>query len=224
MAILLECRGRQHIGGRTAINMDKIKSWVEAHKKLIAYIAAGAVLICAAFLIYRHFHQPEPVTTESQTQAENPAGVEQAAYRAHVPISNDQAQQAASQIKYIYSHDVQPVYTITTTGDKMQNVAETAQNNAGADFSIITNKSNHNKKIDVSAIPATSTVDLNQYNVQAYKKVLHTVEVGTNDMKGVDEVGYMVSRKISKDGKYLGIGATYNIDEHKTMVKLSYTW
>ena len=29
------------------INMDKIKSWVEDHKKLIAYIAAGAVLICA---------------------------------------------------------------------------------------------------------------------------------------------------------------------------------
>lgn len=206
------------------INMDKMKSWVEAHKKLISYIAAGAVLICAAFLIYRHFHQPEPVTTESQTQAETPAGVEQAADRAHVPISNDQAQQAASQIKYIYSHDVQPIYTITTTGSKVQKAAETAQNDAGADFSIITDKSNPNKKIDVSAIPATSTVELNQYNVQAYKKTLHTVEVGTNDMKGVDEVGYTVSRKISNDGKYIGVGASYNIDDHKTMVKLSYTW
>ena len=204
--------------------MEKMKSWVEAHKKLIAYIVAGAVLICAAFLIYRHFHQPEPVTTESQTQAETPAGVEQAADRAHVPISADQANDAATQIKYIYSHDVQPVYTITTTGDKVQKVAETAQNNAGADFSIITDKSDPNKKIDVSAIPATSTVELNQYNVQAYKKVLHTIEVGTNDMKGVDEVGYTVSRKISSDGKYIGIGATYNIDDHKTMVKLSYTW
>ena len=205
--------------------MDKMKSWVEDHKKLIAYIAAGAVLICAAFLIYRHFHQPEPVTIESQTQAETPAGVEQAADRAHVPISNDQAQQAASQIKYIYSHDVQPVYTITTTGDKVQKVAETAQNNAGADFSIITDKSNPNKKIDVSAIPATSTVDLNQYNVQAYKKVLHTIEIAPDIQdKSIDEVGYTVSRKISSDGKYIGIGATYNIDDHKTMVKLSYTW
>ena len=206
------------------IIMEKIKSWVENNKNLIAYIVAGAVLICAAFLIYRHFHQPEPVTTESQTQAETPAGVEQAADRAHVPISNDQAQQAASQIKYIYSHDVQPIYTITTTGSKVQKVAETAQNDAGADLSIITDKSNPNKKIDVSAIPATSTVELNQYNVQAYKKVLNTVEVGTNDFHSVDEVGYMVSKKISKDGKYVGVGVSYNVDDEKAMVKVSYTW
>ena len=205
--------------------MDKMKSWVEAHKKLIAYIAAGAVLICAAFLIYRHFHQPEPVTTESQTQAENPAGVEQAADRAHVPISNDQAQQAASQIKYIYSHDVQPIYTITTTGIKAQEAAETAQNNVGADFSIITDKSNPTATTDLKTLPASSTVELNQYNVQAYKKILHTIEVVPDiQNKSVGEVGYTVSRKISSDGKYIGIGATYNIDDHKTMVKLSYTW
>lgn len=204
--------------------MGKMKSWVKAHKKLIAYIAAGAVLICAAFLIYRHFHQPEPVTTESQTQAETPAGVEQAADRAHVSISNDQAQQAASQIKYIYSHDVQPVYTITTTGDKVQKVAETAQNNAGADFSIITDKSNPTATTDLKTLPVGSTVELNQYNVQAYKKVLHTIDIGTSDCKGVDEVGYMISRKVSKDGKYVGVGAIYNIDDKKTMVKVSYTW
>lgn len=204
--------------------MDKMKSWVEAHKKLISYIAAGAVLICAAFLIYRHFHQPEPVTTESQTQAETPAGVEQAADRAQVSISPSQAQEAASQIRYIYTNSIIPQYTITTTGDKAQEAADKAQKAAGADFSIITDKSNPNKKIDVSAIPATSTVELNQYNVQAYKKTLHTVEVGTNDMKGVDEVGYTVSRKISKDGKYIGVGASYNFDDEKAMVKVSYTW
>ena len=205
--------------------MEKMKLWVEAHKKLIAYIAAGAVLICAAFLIYRHFHQPEPVTTESQTQAETPAGVEQAADRAHVPINNDQANDAATQIKYIYSHDVQPVYTVTTTGDKAQKAAETAQNNAGADFSIITNKSNPTATTDLKTLPASSTVELNQYNIQAYKKILHTIEVVPDiKNKSVDEVGYTVSRKISSDGKYIGIGATYNIDDHKTMVKLSYTW
>ena len=205
--------------------MDKIKSWVEAHKNLIAYIVVGAVLICAAFLIYRHFHQPETVTPESQTQAETPAGVDQAADRAHVPISNDQAQQAASQIKYIYSHDVQPVYTITTTGSKAQKVAETAQNDAGADFSIITDKSNPTKEIDLKTLPMASTVELNQYNVQAYKKILHTIEVVPDiQNKSVDEVGYTVSRKISNDGKYIGVGASYNIDDQKTMVKVSYTW
>ena len=206
------------------IIMDKMKSWVEAHKNLIAYIVAGAVLICAAFFIYRHFHQPEPVTTESQTQAENPAGVEQAADRAHVPISNDQAQQAASQIKYIYTNSIIPQYTITTTGDKAQEAADKAQEAAGADFSIITNKSNPTEATSLKTLPASSTVELNQYNVQAYKKVLHTVDVGTSDAKSVGEVGYTVSKKISKDGKYIGVGASYNFDDEKVMVKVSYTW
>lgn len=205
--------------------MDKIKSWVEDHKKLIAYIAAGAVLICAAFLIYRHFHQPEPVTTESQTQAETPAGVEQAADKAQVSISPPQAQEAASQIKYIYTNSIIPQYTITTTGANAEKQAQASQEAAGADFSIVTDKYNPTKQTSLKTLPASSTVELNQYNVQAYKKILHTIEI-TPDIqdKSIDEVGYTVSRKISSDGKYIGIGATYNIDDHKTMVKVSYTW
>lgn len=208
--------------------MEKLKSaieWAKGHKTLILY-AVGIILVAVlAVVAWRYTHPPQTVTTESQTQAETPAGVEQSSNQAHVPISNDQAQQAASQIKYIYSHDVQPIYMVTTTGNKVQRVAETAQNNAGADFSIITNKSDPNSKIDISAIPSTSTVELNQYNVQAYKKTLHTIEVVPDiQNKSVDEVGYTVSRKISKDGKYMGMGASYNINDHKTMVKLSYTW
>ena len=205
--------------------MDKIKNWIMTHKNLCIYAVAAVLVIAIGFLVWHFTHPPQTVTTESQTQAETPTGVEQAANQAYVPISNDQAQQAASQIKYIYSHDVQPVYTITTTGNKVQKVAETAQKAAGADFSIITNKSNPNSKVDISAIPSTSTVELNQYNVQAYKKTLHTIEVVPDiQNKSVDEVGYIVSRKISNGGKYIGIGASYNIDNHKTMVKLSYTW
>ena len=210
------------------INMDKMKSWVEAHKKLIAYIAAGAVLICAAFLIYRHFHQPEPVTTESQTQAETPAGVTQAANKAQVDISASQAQEAASQIRYIYTNSIIPQYTITTTGDKAQEAAKKAQAAAGADFSIVANKSNPTEATSLKTLPAGSTVELNQYNVQAYKKVIHTVEVVPDidaaGVSGINEVGYTVSRKVTSDGKYIGLGASYNIDDHKTMVKLSYTW
>ena len=206
------------------IIMEKMKSWVEAHKNLIAYIVAGAVLICAAFLIYRHFHQPEPVTTESQVQAETPAGVTQAADKAQVSISPPQAQEAASQIRYIYTNSIIPQYTITTTGDKAQTCSQNAQEAAGADFSIVTDKYNPTKPTSLKTLPASSTVELNQYNVQAYKKVLHTVDVGTSDAKSVGEVGYTVSKKISKDGKYIGVGASYNFDNEKVMVKVSYSW
>lgn len=211
--------------------MEKLKSaaeWVKAHKTIILY-AVGIILVAVlAVVAWRYVHRPEPVTTETQVQAETPAGVTLAADNSHVGLSADQAQQTADKTKYIYSHDVQPVYTITTTGDKAQTCSQNAQEAAGADFSIVTDKYNPTNHTSLKTLPASSTVELNQYNVQAYKKVLHTIDVSPNisgtGVTGVSEVGYTVSRKITNDGKYIGVGASYNIDDHKTMVKLSYTW
>ena len=211
--------------------MDKLKTaadWLKSHKTVFIHVAGIIVVVVLAILLWRYTHQPEPVTTETQIEAETVQGVERAADNAHVQLSTDQAQQAATQIKYIYSHDVQPIYTVTTTGNNAESVTETAQKAAGADLSIITDKYNPTKTADLKTLPTSSTVELNQYNVQAYKKVLHTVEVSPDidatGVSGINEVGYTVSRKVTGDGKYIGIGASYNIDDHKTMVKLSYTW
>ena len=207
--------------------MDKLKTaadWLKSHKTVFIHVAGIIVVVVLAILLWRYTHQPEPVTTETQVQAETVQGITRAADNAHIGLVPDQAQQAADKIKYIYSHDVQPVYTITTTGDKAQTCSQKAQEAAGADFSIVTDKYNPTKYTSLKTLPASSTVELNQYNVQAYKKVLHTVDVGTSDAKSVGEVGYTVSKKISKDGKYLGVGASYNFDNEKVMVKLSYTW
>ena len=204
--------------------MDKIKNWIITHKNLCVYAVAAVLVVALGLLVWHFTHPPHTVTTESQVQAETPVGVTLAADNAHVGLSADQAQQTTDKIKYIYSHDVQPVYTITTTGDKAQTCSQKAQEAAGADFSIVTDKYNPTKPTSLKTLPASSTVELNQYNVQAYKKVLHTVDVGTSDAKSVGEVGYTVSKKISKDGKYIGVGASYNFDNEKAMVKLSYTW
>ena len=170
--------------------------------------------------------EPQHVMQETQTEAETPAGVEHAAEQARVPVSPNQAQTAAKEIRYIYQHDTKPVYTITTTADKAQARSETARKAAGADFSIVTDKSNPTAKKDLTQLPKGSTVELNQYNVQAYKQELHTVEVAPDldSGKGVSEVGYTVQRKITKDGKYIGFGAAYNVDNHKTLAKVTYTW
>ena len=202
--------------------MEKIRSMVKKYPYLLAI--AAIVLVCIAGYFVWHSKQAQPVTTETQVQAETPAGVTQAADKAQVSISPSQAQEAASQIKYIYTNSIIPQYTITTTGANAEKQAQAAQEAAGADFSIITDKYNPTKQTSLKTFPASSTVELNQYNVQAYKKVLHTVDVGTSDAKSVGEVGYTVSKKISKDGKYIGVGASYNFDDEKAMVKVSYTW
>ena len=189
--------------------MGKLKSaieWAKPHKTIILY-AVGIILVAVlAVVAWRYTHRPEPVTTETQIEAETVQGVERAAGNTHVQLNTDQAQQAATRIKYIYSHDVQPIYTVTTTGNNAESVAETAQEAAGADFSIVTDKYNPTEQTSLKTLPASSTVELNQYNVQAYKKILHTIEVVPDiQNKNIDEVGYTVSRKISNDsiGHYL---------------------
>lgn len=211
--------------------MDKIKTtidWLKAHKTSCLYAAGILIVVVLAVALWRYMHRPEPVTTESQVQAETVQGVTQAANSAHIGLAPDQAQQAADQIHYIYAHDIQPVYTVTTTGANAENQAQAAQKAAGADFSIITDKAHPHEKVDLNNIPASSTVELNQYNVQAYKKTLHTVEVSPDidytGVRGIGEIGYIVSRKVSESGKYVGVGASYNVRDHQTMLKVAYSW
>lgn len=206
--------------------MEQVKTWVYAHRRIVGAIIFGILAVIVAVLLFRSCktEQPQKVTVEPQTQAQTEAGVEKAADAAQVPVSREQAQDAAQEIRYIYQHDEPPEYTIVTTGGDVEKQAQAAQERAGADFSIVA--SDDGEKADIASISKDKPVELNQYNVQAYKKVLHTVEVSPDieGGRGIAEVGYSVSRKVSRDGKYLGVGASYNFDNDKAYVKMTYTW
>ncbi len=205
--------------------MEQIKTWVLAHRRIIGGVFFGVLLVVVAVLLFRGCKtEPQKVTVEPQTQAQTEAGVEKAADNAQIPVSREQAQDAAQEIRYIYEHDTKPEYTVITTGGDVEKQAQAAQERAGADFSIVTSKDD--SKADVASISKDKPVELAQYNVQAYKKVLHTVEVSPDidGGRGVAEIGYTVSRKVSRDGKYLGVGASYIFDSNKTYVKMTYTW
>lgn len=205
--------------------MEQVKTWVYAHHRIVGAIIFGILAVIVAVLLFRGCKtEPQKVTVEPQTQAQTEAGVEKAADAAQVPVSRQQAQDAAQEIRYIYQHDEPPEYTIITTGGDVEKQVQAAQERAGADFSIVA--SGDGEKADVASIGKDGTVELNQYNVQAYKKVLHTVEVSPDieGGRGIAEVGYSVSHKVSRDGKYLGVGASYNFDNDKAYVKMTYTW
>ena len=205
--------------------MERFKTWALAHRRIIGGVVLGVLLVVIAVLLFRGCKtEPQKVTVEQQTQAQTEAGVEKAADNAQIPMSREQAQDAAQEIRYIYEHDTKPEYTIITTGGDVEKQAQAAQERAGADFSIVA--SQDGSKADVASINKDKPVELNQYNVQAYKKVLHTVEVSPDieGGRGIAEVGYSVSHKISRDDKYLGVGASYNFDNNKAYVKMTYTW
>lgn len=205
--------------------MEQVKTWVYAHRRIVSGILFGILAVIVAVLLFRGCKtEPQKVTVEPQTQAQSEAGVEKAADNAQVPVSRQQAQDAAQEIRYIYEHDTKPEYTVITTGGDVERQAQAAQERAGADFSIVA--STDGTPANTASISKDKPVELNQYNVQAYKKTLHTVEVSPDidGGRGIAEVGYTVSRKVSRDGKYLGVGASYNFDSNKTYVKMTYTW
>lgn len=218
--------------------MEKTKSWDEwleeqktrwnRVKISLVIIVVLALIALIALGVHSCMRQTETVTTETQTEAETPVGVERAAEQEHVDITPKQSQEAAKEIRYIYTHDVKPVYTVVTTGAEAEKQSKTARTAAGADFSIVTDKNTKDKVVNLREIPADSQVQLNQYNVRAYKKELHTIEVSPDidgDGKaGVAEIGYVEQHKVTNDGKYIGFGVSYNIDEHKALAKATFTW
>ena len=106
--------------------MEKVKAWALAHRRIIGGVVLVVLLVVIAVLLFRSCktEQPQKVTVEPQTQAQTEAGVEKAADAAQVPVSRQQAQDAAQEIRYIYQHDDPPEYTIITTGGDVEKQAQ----------------------------------------------------------------------------------------------------
>ena len=155
-----------------------------------------------------------------QEQAETTQGVKQASENAHVKIDSAQAQEIASTIREIRAVEKAPEYAVQTTGDKAQEASEKAQEAAGADFAIVTNKDTTQEVKQLDELPTDTQVTLNQYNVQAYKKHINTIEYQPTEKV----VGYTHQWKVSKSGHYMGVGADYDIDDKKVMMKITYSW
>ena len=201
----------------------KIKDWCVEHREGIVgiFILIPTVLL-ATFFIYQVLHRPStnPVTPMTQEQAETMQGVKQASENAHVKIDSAQAQEIASTIREIRAVEKAPEYAVQTTGDKAQEASEKAQEAAGADFAIVTNKDTTQEVKQLDELPTDTQVTLNQYNVQAYKKHINTIEYQPTEKV----VGYTHQWKVSKSGRYMGVGADYDIDDKRIMMKVTYSW
>lgn len=174
----------------------KIKDWFVRNKNdLAGGFAFGAIAVIAAALLFiidtTLKPAPEAVTTIPQLQAETPSGVEK-----------------------------EPVYIIQTTGDKAQEAFEKASKQEKADFSIVTDKGRPDEAVELDKLDKNTTVNLTQYNVQAYKKHINTIEYYPAEKT----VGYTHQWKISKSGKYMGIGVDYDTDDQRVMAKVTYSW
>lgn len=198
-------------------------------RKIILAVILFSVVAVAIWWMW--FRPVQTVTTMSQTRAETPSGIADAAMAAKFRLQDAQLAEAAAQIAALKNQP--PVYVVQTPAGQVQQVAEQERQRAGADFSILTDPKQPDKKYtfdDFKAMPAGTTVNLNQYNVQAYKKVLRQVDIipdWSSTIQGrpkIEEASFSVSRRVSNDGKYLGIVAGYNVPDKKAKVGIRYTW
>ena len=163
------------------------------------------LLVWFAFQGCKQDSPAQPVSYTSQEKAETPAGVTEAAQAAKVPISDDQAKEAAKAIREAAGKP--PDSVVTTTGANLQTAAATALADSGGDFAIITDPKQPDKApvlvgqaaagtgsisytkdvlpggqqpaaAPTDAIKPDDPVVLNQYNIQAYPQHLTVAHVG----------------------------------------------
>ena len=199
------------------------------HEKMVKYAVVAAAVILSVLLGFYFFDKHKPPETEtgmSQVQAETEAGINAAAHNAQVPLSATQAKEVVTQIREIHTTEQVPVYVVQSTGSAVSQDVEQAREDNKADFAVVTDPNHPDEEVKLSNIPTDTVVELNQYNVQAYKSVIRQIEVGK--VAGGDGfmIGGNVSRKITKDGQYLGVGADYirHDGEDIAVVKIIYSF
>jgi hypothetical protein len=171
--------------------------WLYKRRSLVAVIALLIIAYGAGWLLWQHFHPPEPVTMESQQQAETSQGVERAAQKGDVPISAGQSKQIAKEIKPAV-HE-KPVAVVKTTGKDLSATINKEVKKSGADFAIVTNPKEPDKSVDVKKIPDNQPVILNQYTIHALHA--HQWSVGYYDRQNC-EVSWQM--RIANTGGYIG--------------------
>lgn len=197
--------------------------------KMIKYTVIAVAIILLVLLGFYFFDKhkpPEKETGMSQVQAETEAGINTAAHNAQVPLSASQSKEVVTQIREIHTTEQVPVYVVQSTGATVRQDVEQAREDNKADFAVVTDHNHPDEEVKLDELDKDAKVELNQYNVQAYKPVIRQIEAGK--VAGGDGfmIGGSVSRKITKDGQYLGVGADYirHDGEDIAVVKIIYSF
>lgn len=206
---------------------QKIKSWyqengcwlIEEIMRWLLIVIFVFFAVLALYLVWEKF-TAKPVTTMSQQQAETSAGVQNAADNSGVKLDAGQAKEASATIREIRTTEKEPVYVVRTTGENAKEESEKAASQEQADFAIVTAKDDPGKEVSMDELDNDTKVELNQYNIQAFKKHINTVEYQPTEKV----IGYSYQWKVTDNGRYMGVGADYDLDDKKVYAKITYSW
>lgn len=135
-----------------------------------------------------------PDVSMSQQDAKNPVKIQEEAGKAGVPLTDGQAKEVAQKV----AAATKPNRIVETDRAHLRETVEKERKAAGADLAIVTDPSKPGTapklddlfKTDTlkggSALPAgtgdTDRIQLNQYNIQAYKQKIDVVTIATRSL------------------------------------------
>lgn len=183
-------------------------------KEILKFAAAGIIGAIIVIGIYHYFVAPDKVPVVSMEEVKTGSSVKGVAASAGVNLSADQAAEVADKIK-----KAKPAGSVNTTAGNLKDTAKQMQQQSGSDFApVVTDE-------DLSKIDKDVPVELQQYHIYAAPKVLREVglKAGT-DGNAVAGVSYGIKRRISAEGKYIGVRADYDWKEKEAAVWLTYTY
>lgn len=183
-------------------------------KEILKFIAAGIIGAVIVIGIYHYFFIPDKVPFITTEEIKTGCNIENVAASSGVKISSGQAAEVADKIK-----KAKPAGSVNTTAGNLKDTAKQMQQQSGSDFApVVTDE-------DLSKIDKDVPVELQQYHIYAAPKVLREVglKAGT-DGNAVAGVSYGIKRRISAEGKYIGVRADYDWKEKEAAVWLTYTY
>lgn len=183
-------------------------------KELLKFAVTGLICATIALCVYHFFIAPDKVPIVTSEDIKTGSSVEKIAASSGVKLSSGQAAEVADKIK-----KAKPAESVNTTAGDLKDTAKQMQQQSGSDFApVVTDE-------DLSKIDKDTPVELQQYHIYAAPKVLREVglKAGT-DGNAVDGISYGIKRRISTEGKYIGVRADYDWKEKEAAVWLTYTY
>lgn len=183
-------------------------------KEILKIIGAGIIGAVIVIGIYHYFVAPDKVPVVSTEEMKTGSSVKDVAASAGVHLSAGQANEVADKIQ-----NAKPAGSVNTTAGSLKETAAELQQKNASDFApVVTDE-------DLSKIDKDTPVELQQYHIYAAPKVLHEIGLKADSSgNGIAGVSYGIKRRISAEGKYIGVRADYDWKEKEAAVWLTYTY
>ena len=105
--------------------------------------------------------------------------------------------------------------TVLTTAKDLASTAKREQTYRKAEYAVVEG--------DTKLAPNTP-VELKQYNVYTAPKVIREAGLCIGRDKKIDGMSFGIKKRISKEGRYLGVRVDYEWTDKKTNVWATYSW